>query len=260
MNSLYGTPLSGIRGADAALNVTANNIANVNTGGYETVEPILGSLPSTDPIGPPQLYGTTNAAQRVGTGVQPVGTMRSTAQPNLTPTGRPLDLAVAGSAFLTLRRPDGTLAYTRQAALDVAPDGTLATGAGLTLSPAIRVPATVTHLQVDVHGVVSGLRADGRTQVLGQVRLATFPAPENLAEQGAGQYVPTAMSGRPAAAARTGAGASQVMSGYTLASTVDLATEMSNMIEEQRMYQSNSKALQTLDSLVNTIVTLQQRG
>lgn len=259
MNSLYGTPLSGMRGADAALDVTANNIANVNTGGYETVEPILGSLPSTDPIGPPELYGTTSAAQRVGTGVQPVGTMRSTAQPNLNPTGRPLDLAVSGAALLTLRRPDGTLVYTRQAALDVAPDGTLATGAGLTLSPAIRVPATVTHVQVDAHGVVSGLRADGRAQVLGQVRLTTFPAPENLAEQGEGQYVPTAMSGRPAAA-RTGAGASQVMSGYTLASTVDLATEMSNMIEEQRMYESNSKALQTLDSLINTIVTLQQRG
>ena len=77
-----------------------------------------------------------------------------------------------------------------------------------------------------------------------------------LVEQGDGLYVPTIASGNPAAVRP---GRAEVMSGYALASTVDLATEMSNLVGEQRMYQANSKTLQTLDALVNTIVSMQQR-
>jgi len=95
---------------------------------------------------------------------------------------------------------------------------------------------------------------------LGKLTVVSFAAPENLREQ-SGLYTETLGSGRPrtgitGAGGATGAGAIQVMASYQLRSTVDLATEMSNMIEAQRMYEANSKALQTLDALVNTTVTL----
>jgi flagellar basal body rod protein FlgG len=49
------------------------------------------------------------------------------------------------------------------------------------------------------------------------------------------------------------------MSGYQLGSTVDLGKEMVDMIQEQRMFELNTKALQTLDSLVNSTISLQSR-
>jgi len=92
---------------------------------------------------------------------------------------------------------------------------------------------------------------------LGKLSVVSFAAPENLREQ-SGLYTETLGSGRPRTGGTNPGGArvSQVMAGYQLHSTVDLATEMSNMIEAQRMYAANSKALQTLDALVSATVTL----
>ncbi len=104
MNSLYGTPITGMQGADFGLDVTANNIANLNTSGYEAVEPILVDLPAQAEIGDPNNGIAVPAATHVGMGAKPSATVRDDAQAPLVPTGNPLDLAIDGPGFIAVQR------------------------------------------------------------------------------------------------------------------------------------------------------------
>jgi flagellar basal-body rod protein FlgG len=260
MNNLYGTPVSGMKGADFELNVAANNIANLNTSGYEAVEPIVTDLPEQAQLGQENFLSPDAPATHIGMGVQPSATPRDTRQALLEATGNPLDVAINGPGYIAVRQQNGQLAYTRQLSLHVQPDGQLVTRDGLSLVPPVRVPANVLSVTIARDGRVSAQTGPSTVAPLGKLTVVSFAAPENLREQ-SGLYTETLGSGRPrtgitGAGGATGAGAIQVMASYQLRSTVDLATEMSNMIEAQRMYEANSKALQTLDALVNTTVTL----
>ena len=259
MNSLYSTPVTGMHGAEFALDVTANNIANVNTSGYQEVESVVSNLPTQAEIGDPNNGASVSPLTHVGMGVRPAETARNENGAQLQATGNPLDIAVSGPAYLALRQPDGQLVYARQARFRVEPNGRLTTPQGAEPTPPVRVPVGVTLVTADREGRLTGQTPAGARVPVGRLAVVTFPAPENLREQG-GLYYASVGSGRPVAGTAGPVGKDiQVMGGYELRSTVDLATEMANMIEAQRMYEANSKALQTLDSLVNGIVNLQPR-
>jgi len=257
MNNIYGTPVSGMQGADFELNVAANNIANLNTSGYEAVEPIVTNLPEQAQLGQENFLSPDAPATHIGMGVQASATPRDTRQAVLEATGNPLDVAINGPGYVAVRQQDGQLAYTRQLSLHVQPDGRLVTNDGLALVPPVRVPANALSVNIAQDGRVSAQTGPATVTPLGKLTVVSFAAPENLREQ-SGLYTETLGSGRPQTGGTNpgGARANQVMVGYQLHSTVDLATEMSNMIEAQRMYAANSKALQTLDALVSTTVTL----
>lgn len=255
MNSLYGVPLTGMRGADFELDVAANNIANLNTGGYEEVTASMESLPAQDAIAGPFTATSASPATRTGMGVGPALAVRSQEQAPLVATGNPLDLAIEGRGFFSVRDANGQIAYAQQVSLHLAPDGTLATSQGLPLVPPIRVPKQVVEVTVDDRGTFQGKTIDGKTLPLGALRVSAFASPENLRAEGGGLYTETLGSGRP----RSAGAQAQVFSGYQLGSTVDLATEMTNVVAAERQYAINAKALQTMDSLVNTIVNLQPK-
>jgi flagellar basal-body rod protein FlgG len=257
MNSMYGTPATGMRGAEYQLDITANNIANVNTGGYQSVEGVLGALPDQAEIGDPNNGTVPSPATYVGMGTAPASEERSTSQAPLVSTGNPLDLAIMGQGYFVVRQASGQTAYTSQVSLHVQPDGTVLTSAGLALVPPLQVPTNVTTVVAQSDGTLVGTTKDGRTVPVGKPAVAVFAAPENLTAQGGGLYTETLSSGRPQT--RNTGPAAKIMVGYQLGSTVDLGTEMVNMIQEQRMYELNAKALQTLDSLVNSTISLQTR-
>lgn len=258
MNSIYGTPVTGMVGANFELDVAANNIANLNTSGYEAVEPQLESLPAQAEVGDQNNFIPVSARTHIGMGVRPADTERSAQQASLEATGNPLDLAMDGPGFIAVRQTNGQIAYARQVSLHVQPDGNLVTADGLSLAPPVRVPAGALTVSVGRDGRLSAQTATGTAKPLSRLTVVSFAAPENLNEQ-SGLYTETLSSGRPqTVGAKLGADQPfQVMSGYQLRSTVDLAAEMSNMIEAQRMYEANTKALQTLDALVNSTVSLQ---
>ncbi len=257
MNNIYGTPVSGMQGADFELNVAANNIANLNTSGYETVESTVTNLPEQAQLGQENFLSPDAPATHIGMGVQAMETSRDMRQAPLEATGNPLDVAINGPGYVAVRQQDGRLAYARQLSLHVQPDGRLVTREGFALVPPVRVPANVLSVNIDRAGRMSAQTGASTAISLGKLTVVSFAAPENLREQ-SGLYTETLGSGRPRTGGTNpgGARAIQVMGGYQLHSTVDLATEMSNIIEAQRMYAANSKALQTLDALVNTTVTL----
>jgi flagellar basal-body rod protein FlgG len=257
MNSLYGTPATGMRGAEFQLDITANNIANVDTSGYQSVEGVLGALPDQPEIGDPDNGSLPSSATYVGMGTAPASVERSTAQAPLVRTGNPLDLAISGPGFFVVRQASGQTAYTSQLSLHVQPDGKVLTASGLATVPPIQVPATVTAVVARADGTLVGTTRAGQTITVGKPDIAVFAAPANLLAQGGGLYTETLSSGRPQT---RGTGPdTKVLAGYQLGSTVDLAAEMVNMIQEQRMFELNTKALQTLDSLVNSTISLQTR-
>ncbi len=258
MNSLYGVPVTGLQGANFELNVVANNIANLNTSGYQAVEPVVSNLPAEAEIGDQNNGVPVPATTHVGMGVQPSATVRSQAQAALTPTGNPLDVAISGPGFFTLRQQTGQVVYAQQVKLQLQPDGQVVTDQGLSLVPPVRVPGNVVGIAVDGRGNVLGETRTGTRTRVGGLQVVTFAAPENLTER-SGLYSETLGSGRPRTPAANAAQPTQIMPGYQLHSTVDLATEMANLIEAQRTYEANTKSLQTMDALVNTIVSLQQR-
>lgn len=257
MDSLYGVPATGMRGAEYTLDVTANNIANVNTSGYESVEGVLGSLPSQAEVGDQNNGSTPSPATYVGMGTAPASAERSTAQAPLVQTDNPLDLAIMGPGYFVVRQPSGQLAYTTQLRLHVQPDGKVLTADGLATVPPIQVPANVSAVVAETDGTLVGTSRAGQRVVLGKPEVATFAAPANLLAQGGGLLTETLSSGRPQT--RNLGPATRVLSGVQLGSTVDLGKEMVDLIQEQRMFELNAKAMQSLDSLVNSTISLQTR-
>jgi len=142
MNNLYGTPVSGMKGADFELNVAANNIANLNTSGYEAVEPIVTDLPEQAQLGQENFLSPDAPATHIGMGVQPSATPRDTRQALLEATGNPLDVAINGPGYIAVRQQNGQLAYTRQLSLHVQPDS-LSPGTGCRSSrPSVSPPTS----------------------------------------------------------------------------------------------------------------------
>ena len=241
------TGLSGVQAAQTDIDTIGNNIANVNTTGFKA-----------SVAGFADLYGSA-VQSTPGQGVFTASLAQSFTEGTITQTGQPLDVAINGPGYVAVRQQNGQLAYTRQLSLHIQPDGQLVTRDGLSVAPPVRVPTNALSVSIAQDGRVSARTGPSTVAALGKLTVVSFAAPENLREQ-SGLYIETLGSGRPQTGATgpsgSGAGAIGVMAGYQLRSTVDLATEMSNMIEAQRMYEANSKALQTLDALVNTTVTL----
>ena len=264
MNGLYGTSVTGMQGAAFVLNVVANNIANLNTDGFQSIDPVLASLPSQGGL----MSTTANAAPPVATnegmGVASASTTRSQVPASLVHTEDPADLAISGSGVFALRQTDGTIVYSSQLSLQVRPDGQLVTSQGLSVMPPVRVPANVVSVTADASGKLVALGPegqavygkDGKPLNLGTLKTVTFSAPENLTALGSGLYSESLSSGRPQVPQ---AGSLTVSSGYQLNSTVDLTTQMVEMIQAQRMFEANGKALQTIDSLINNVVNIQAR-
>ena len=256
MNGLYGIPQSGMQGAEFQLNVVANNISNLNSSGYETVEPILANLPSQAELNLTGNGQIPPVSTNVGIGVGMAATDRSQQQAPLVATGNPLDLAVKGPGMFVLRKADGQIVYSPQVSLHLQPDGQIVTDQGLSLVPSTRVPANVTGITVDGHGNLLSQSRTGTEVSLGKPETVTFAAAENLNDLTGGLYAASLSSGRPQVAQ---AGSVQVVSGYRLGSTVDLSTQMIELIQAERSFEANSKALQTIDGLINNVVSTPAR-
>jgi flagellar basal-body rod protein FlgG len=255
VNGLYGVPLAGMQGAEFQLNVIANNIANVNSSGFMAQEPVVDSLAAQAQVSP-AVSNSASSATNVGMGAISVSTERIQGGLSLQSTGNPLDLAIEGQGMFVLRHANGQVVYAPEVSLRQQPDGKVVTQDGLSLVPPLRVPANVTGLTVDGKGTLQGKDSTGKTIQVGTPGTATFAAQQNLSAAGGGLYTETLSSGRPQTPK---AGSVTVMSGYQLGSNVDLATEMVELIQAQRQFEVSGKALQTVDSLVNNVVSISAR-
>jgi flagellar basal-body rod protein FlgG len=236
------------------MTVTSNNLANVNTSGFKKGRAVfedllyqnvrqVGANTSQDTISPTGLS--------LGTGVRVVATEKSYTQGNLTQTSNALDVAVQGRGFFQILMPDGTFGYTRDGSFQVNAQGELVTSSGYQVQPGITIPSGAQSVSIGADGVITVLLPgqSAPTQV-GSLQLVDFVNPAGLQPRGENLLLESAASG-PAQASTPGLnGLGTLVQGSLESSNVNVVEELVNMIETQRAYEMNSKAIATTDKML----------
>ena len=187
----------------------------------------------------------------LGVGVRTVATGKIFTQGAVTQTDNSLDMAIEGRGFFRVLMPDGATAYTRDGSFSMNSQGQLVTSSGYQLDPAITIPAESLSVTIGKDGTVSALVAGSSTPTqVGSVQLADFINPQGLQAVGENLYKETVSSGSPQSGTPGLNGVGTLLQGNIEGSNVNVVEELVNMIETQRSYEMNSKAIKTVDEML----------
>ncbi|NLV90973.1 MAG: flagellar basal-body rod protein FlgG [Firmicutes bacterium] len=262
MRSLW-TAASGMMGQQLSIDTMANNLANVNTTGYKKSRVDFQDLlyQSSRYAGTPVAAGAQiPTGIQTGHGVRPVATQKIFTQGTFKQTDNPLDLVIEGEGFFQVLRPDGTIAYTRDGAFKKDGEGRIVTSDGFPLWPEIIIPDDAVSVNVGTDGTVSVQRAgiDDVPQRAGQIELVRFVNPAGLRNLGRNLLAASVASGQPIVGYPDLDGFGAIANGYLEMSNVQVVEEMVNMIVAQRAYETNSKAIQASDDMLQTANNLRR--
>jgi flagellar basal-body rod protein FlgG len=251
---------TGLDAQQTQMDVTANNLANVSTNGFKRSRAVFEDLlyqTLRQPGAQSSQQTQLPSGLQLGTGVRPVASERIYTQGNLQQTGNPLDLAIQGNGFFQVLMPDGSTAYTRSGALQLDAQGQLVTASGFPIQPAITIPPNTLSVTISRDGIVSAQRAGTTSSTqLGAVQLAGFVNPAGLQGMGENLFIETASSGTPTVTAPGTNGMGLVNQGYVETSNVNVLEELVGMIQTQRAYEINSKAIQASDQMLQKLTQL----
>lgn len=237
------------------LDTIANNLANVNTTGYKHQRAEFEDLMYQTYKG----SSTDSAAVQIGLGSAFTASASDFSSGALQATSNPLDLAIVGSGFFQVQKPDGSIAYTRDGSFKKDANGLLVTSDGYPVEPPITVPPNATSISISGTGAVSvTIAGQNEMQSIGQLQIATFPNPAGLTRMGQNLYMAGGASGDPQVDNPGSNGAGELKSGFLEGSNVQVVEEMVKMIMAQRSYEINSKAIQTSDEMLSTINNLKR--
>lgn len=254
MNPALWIAKTGLEAQQTRLGVVSNNLANVSTTGFKrdraVFEDLLyqtvrqpGAQSSQDTMLPSGLMR--------GTGVRTVATEKMHSQGNVVQTNNPLDVAIQGRGMFQIMMPDGTIAYTRDGTFQRNDQGQMVNANGYLLQPDITIPADAQTISIGNDGVVSvQLPGQAAPTQAGDIQLADFINPAGLQPIGGNLFVETAASGAPQLDTPGLNGLGSVNQGMLETSNVNVVEEMVNMIETQRAYEINSKAISTADQML----------
>ena len=229
MDRMIYHSMSGAKANMQRQDTLANNLANVSTPGFRAelqafrAVPVQGSGASTRVY---SLETTTGYDATPGA---------------ITSTGRNLDVAARGNAWLTLQALDGTEAYTRGGSLEVSADGTLTTRSGLPVmgdGGPLQVPPN-TAVSIGADGTVSAKGSDGRSTSVGKLKLVT---PEAALTRGSDGLF------RAAEGDLTADATARVQDGALEGSNVSPVETMVAMISAARQFEAQMKMLQTAEA------------
>jgi len=245
---------TGLDAQQTRMSVISNNLANVNTTGFKRDRASFEDMLYQNLRQPGAQVGADAQAPTglmLGTGVRIVSTEKTHTQGSLVSTKNALDIAVQGDGFFQITQSDGTTAYSRDGSFKLSSTGQLVTANGTPLQPAITIPPNVASITVGQDGTVSvETAAGGGNQVIGQIQIARFANPAGLQSMGQNLMKETTASGAPQVGQPGVTGAGQLMQGALEASNVNVVEEMVNMIETQRAYEINSKAISAVDGML----------
>ena len=255
------TSASGMEAQQMNLDVIANNLANVNTAGFKKSSLQFAEMMyDTDktPGASTTDSSTTPTGAQVGYGSKAVATERNFTQGNLQQTGNTFDVAIQGQGFYKVTLPDGTNAYTRDGSFLVNSDGQLVTNHGYQVTGVGQIPATATNISIGSDGTISAT-VNNAVVKISPITISNFPNPEGLNSLGGNLYQETAASGNAVDGQTPGQnGMGTLAQGYVETSNVQVVEEMVNMIQAQRAYEINSKAIQTADQMMGMANNLRQ--
>jgi flagellar basal-body rod protein FlgG len=251
---------TGLDAQQTQLDVISNNLANVSTNGFKRSRAVFEDLlyqTIRQPGAASSQQSQIPVGLQIGTGVRPVATARLFTQGNLQQTGNSLDMAVSGQGFFQVQLPDGTTGYTRDGSFHVEGNGALVTSNGHPVQPAITIPADAQTITVGSDGTVSVVKAGSAAATnVGSLQLVTFMNPAGLQAIGQNTYVETSASGTPTTGTPGTSGRGTIQQGYVETSNVNVVEELVSMIQTQRAYEINSKAIQTSDQMLQKLAQL----
>jgi flagellar basal-body rod protein FlgF len=234
MDKLIYTAMTGAKHAQQRQDTLAQNIANVSTGGYRAAMYAARAVPVQG-----QGTQTRTFAQEATTGADfSPGVVQQ--------TGRDLDVAMQGDAWLTVQARNGREAYTRAGSLRVDPNGALLGPGGLPVmgeGGPLAIPPDST-ISIAPDGTVSAIPASGSLAAVvnvGKIKLVTLDAKQ--AQRGDDGLFRTA-NGQPAQADAN----ARLVSGALESSNVNPAEAMVSMISVARHFELQMRLLTTAEN------------
>lgn len=254
------TAKTGLEGQQFKMDVITNNLANVNTTGFKKSRAVFEDLLYQNMRQPGAMNTSTQnlpSGMQVGSGVRPAATERLHSQGSLEATENSRDVAINGKGFFQVQMPDGEVAYTRDGTFQVNENGQLVTANGHPIEPGVFIPDNALSVSIGEDGTVS-ITEPGSTQQLevGQLTLATFINPAGLESMGGNLYAETTASGPRNEHIPGMNGAGRLMQGQVETSNVNVVEEMVNMIQTQRAYEINSRAVSSSDEMLARLAQL----
>jgi len=248
------TAASGMQSQQLNIDVIANNLANVNTTGFKKSRPDFQDLmyQNLKTVGTPSTSSTqVPTGIQIGLGSKAAAVTKVFTAGNITQTGNELDMAIEGDGFFQITMPDGATAYSRDGAFKKDSQGRIVNSDGYPLSPEMVIPNNATKVSIGNDGTVSVLQAGQNTPTtVGTIQLATFSNPAGLSSMGHNLYQPTESSGTATTGTAGQNGIGSISQGFIEMSNVSIMEEMVNMIISQRAYETNSKAVQAADEML----------
>lgn len=248
------TSATGMQAQALNLDVISNNLANVNTAGFKKSRAEFQDLlyETIKPAGTPSSQDTeVPTGIQLGHGTRPSTVLKIFSQGNMENTQNELDLAIEGDGFFQIALPNGEIAYTRDGAFKLDSDGRIVNSDGFAMEPEISIPTDALSISVGLDGTVSVLQAgESIPSEIGTIELARFVNPAGLISMGKNLFITSEASGDEMTGTAGEDGLGTLAQGFLEMSNVSVVDEMVNMITAQRAYESNSKAIQAADDML----------
>jgi len=247
---------TGMSAQQMRVEVISNNLANMNTTGYNARRAEFSDLHYQQMT----RAGTINANDgtvlptgvQLGLGVRPASVSVNLAQGTLAASGGDLDIAIEGEGYLEVTLPSGAPAYTRDGGLKRTGEGLIVTSDGYPVVPDITIPDDAISLTINADGEIwAHFRDRVDPEQLGQFSLADFSNAKGLEAIGSNLFVETAASGAAIVGTPGEDGLGSLRQGYLENSTVDAVREVTELIEAQRGYELNSKVISAADQMMS---------
>ena len=234
--------LSGLNASSKNLDVIGHNIANANTTGFKASRAEFAEMVAASMGGGGGNYGI---------GVEVAAVAQQFSQGNVNVTGNNLDVAINGNGFFEVTMPDGTIGYTRDGSFKVDAQGRLVTSGGLPVANGITIPPNATNISISNDGAVSAtVPGNTQPQPLGNLAMSGFVNAGGLEPIGQNLFKESAASGQPQQGTPGTNGLGIIKQGFLESSNVNVVEELVNMIQTQRAYEMNSKAISTTDQML----------
>ncbi|HIE56235.1 MAG TPA: flagellar basal-body rod protein FlgG [Chromatiaceae bacterium] len=257
MNPALWIAKTGLEAQQTRMANISNNLANASTTGFKRSRAVFSDLlyQNLAQVGAQSSQDTQlPSGLNLGTGVRTVATEKLFTQGNIVQTGNALDVAIQGRGFLQVLMPDGSLAYTRDGTIQMDSQGQLVTSMGYPIEPGVTIPANAQSITIGSDGTVSVVIAgDSAPTQVGNLQLADFINPTGLQAIGDNLFLESGSSGSPQTGTPGLNGIGTLIQGSLESSNVNTVEELVKMIETQRAYEMNSKAIATADQMLQYV-------
>jgi flagellar basal-body rod protein FlgG len=253
----FHTSATGMTAQQSVLDNTANNLANANTTGFKTSQMAFQDMlyaTSRQP-GSESLQGQqVPTGIQVGNGVRVAGNTRLFTPGSVNSTGNSLDIAIEGNGFFQITAPDGTYRYTRDGSFRLNSNGELVTADGFYVEPRLTFPQDTLTVSIGTDGTVSITTASSpsTSTTLGKLTIARFTNPAGLSGDGRNLFAETPASGTALLTPPGQNGTGLLRGGFLEQSNVQVVQELVNLIQAQRAYEFNSKAIKVADEMLSS--------